>query len=134
MLFRSKELQDASTSFLELFNIFTLNCNVNDIVTPIQGKSLDAVSMFEDESIDFIFIDASHEYKDVLSDITSWYPKLKPGGLIAGDDYSKCWSGVIRAVDEYFIGKTVFFLNGNLNYPYSSKIWHWCHFKQKEKK
>lgn len=126
-----KELEDNSTSFLELFGIFTSACNVNDIITPIQGKSLDVVSQFEDESIDFIFVDASHDYENVLADITAWYPKLKPGGLIAGDDYTDCWFGVIKAVNEYFIDKTVFFLNGNLNYPYSSKIWHWCHFKQK---
>lgn len=124
-----KDIENHSTSLLELFNHNIKSCDVSEIITPIQGKSLDVVSQFEDESIDFIFIDASHDYDNVLADITAWYPKLKPGGLIAGDDYALCWNGVIRAVNEYFTDKTVFFLNGNLNYDYSQRIWHWCHFK-----
>ena len=124
------DIRNISTSLFELFQKNISLCEVSDIVTPIQGASLDVVSKFEDESIDFIFIDASHDYENVLADITAWYPKLKPGGLIAGDDYSLCWGGVIQAVNEYFKDNTVFFLNGALQYPYSHKIWHWCHFKK----
>lgn len=126
-----KDIENHSTSLLQIFKNNINICGVYDYITPIQGKSLDVVSQFEDESLDFIFIDASHDYENVLADITAWYPKLKPGGLIAGDDYALCWGGVIEAVNEYFIDKTIFFLNGNLQYPYSSKIWHWCHFKPK---
>lgn len=125
-----KDIEDHSSSLLKLFKTYTSLCGVSDIVTPIQGASLDVVSKFKDESIDFIFIDASHDYENVLADITAWYPKLKPGGIIAGDDYAPCWGGVIEAVNEYFKNKTVFFLNGNLEYTYSQKIWHWCHVKQ----
>ena len=125
-----KEIEENSTSLLEIFKKHTSLCGVDNIITPIKGASLDVVNQFEDESIDFIFIDASHDYENVLADITAWYPKLKPGGLIAGDDYAPCWGGVIRAVNEYFTDKTVFFLNGALQYPYSQKVWHWCHFKQ----
>lgn len=123
------DIENQSTSLLDIFKQNIKLCEVDDIITPIQGTSIDVSSQFEDESIDFIFIDASHDYDNVLADITAWYPKLKPGGLISGDDYALCWSGVIKAVDEYFNDKTLFFLNGNLNYPYTSKIWHWCHFK-----
>lgn len=129
-----KDIENQSTSLLELFKTNISICDVSDIITAVPGKSLDIVSQFEDESIDFIFIDASHDYENVLADITAWYPKLKPGGLIAGDDYAPCWGGVIQAVNEYFNNKTVFFLNGNLNYDYSAKVWHWCHFKPSEEK
>ncbi len=125
-----KDIEDHSSSLLKLFKTYTSLCGVSNIVTPIQGASLDVASKFKDESIDFIFIDASHDYENVLADIIAWYPKLKPGGLIAGDDYAPCWGGVIQAVNEYFKNKTVFFLNGNLEYTYSQKIWHWCHTKQ----
>lgn len=125
------DIRNNSTSLLEIFQRNMSLCEVDDIVSPIQGRSLDIASQFDDESIDFIFIDASHDYENVLADITAWYPKLKPGGLIAGDDYALCWSGVIQAVDEYFKNKTTFFLNGNLNYDYSQRIFHWCNFKPK---
>ena len=126
-----KDIKNNSTSLLKLFQNNISLCKVDDIIVPIQGTSLNVASQFDDESIDFIFIDASHDYENVLADITAWYPKLKPGGLIAGDDYALCWNGVISAVNEYFNNKTLFFLNGNLNYEYSQKIWHWCHFKPK---
>ena len=48
-----------------------------------------------------IYIDGSHEYQDVLDDIKSWYPKVKSGGIMYGDDYPY-FDGVRRAVDEYF--------------------------------
>lgn len=124
-----KDIKNNSTSLLDIFKNNIESCEISDIVTPIKGSSLDIVSQFEDESIDFIFIDAAHDYDNVLADITAWYPKLKPGGMIAGDDYSVYWNGVIKAVNKYFKDKTVFFLNGNLEYSYSTKIWHWCHIK-----
>ncbi len=52
----------------------------------------------EDNSLDFIFIDAGHEYEDVLEDIHYWYPKLKPGGHIMGHDINQ--PQVRKAVNE----------------------------------
>jgi len=40
----------------------------------------------EDESIDFVFIDASHDYDSVYEDIKYWAPKVKKGGIVAGHD------------------------------------------------
>jgi hypothetical protein len=51
----------------------------------MRGK--DAVNLFADESLDFIYIDANHTYEAVIEDLTQWYPKIKPGGLIMGHDY-----------------------------------------------
>lgn len=126
-----KKLNQNKTTLFDEYEKNLKSCEVYDIVNTIKSTSINASCEFKDESIDFIFIDASHDYDNVLSDITAWYPKVKPGGLICGDDYAPCWSGVRKAVDEYFKNKTLFFLNGNLNYPYSQKVWHWCHFKTK---
>lgn len=49
--------------------------------------STDAVHLFEDDSIDFVYIDANHEFDDVVKDIKAWWPKIKLGGLLAGDDF-----------------------------------------------
>jgi glycosyltransferase involved in cell wall biosynthesis len=67
----------------------------------IRAQSLQAVKQFEDKSLDFIFIDASHEYEDVREDIIAWIPKLKEGGVIAGHDYiNNDFPGVKKAVHE----------------------------------
>jgi glycosyltransferase involved in cell wall biosynthesis len=67
----------------------------------IRAQSLQAVKQFEDKSLDFIFIDASHEYEDVREDIIAWIPKLKEGGVIAGHDYiNDDFPGVKKAVHE----------------------------------
>ena len=53
----------------------------------IRASSKVASEMFEDESLDFVFIDANHAYDFVVEDIKLWYPKLKKGGMFSGHDY-----------------------------------------------
>ena len=65
----------------------------------IRKFTLDGAKDFEDESLDFIFIDASHQYPDVLKDMRAWIPKVRKGGLVSGDDYDM--DGVNRSVKEY---------------------------------
>jgi predicted O-methyltransferase YrrM len=59
---------------------------------------------FINEKIDFCYIDGSHQYLDVLQDITNYYNIVKVGGIISGHDYDAGNSGVKKAVDEYFSG------------------------------
>jgi SAM-dependent methyltransferase len=87
----------------KLYDLFLENIEpVKDIINPIKMSSLDAVNLYEDKSLDFVFIDASHEYEDVKKDILAWLPKVKVGGILAGHDYSQMWDGVVKAVDEIF--------------------------------
>jgi hypothetical protein len=63
-----------------------------------------AAPQFPDEHFDWIYVDASHFYDDVKVDLEAFWPKLKRGGYIAGDDYDRrgIWEhGVTRAVDEF---------------------------------
>lgn len=53
----------------------------------LRMKGDDALSLFEDESLDFVYIDANHTYEAVVEDLKNWYPKIKPGGLVMGHDY-----------------------------------------------
>lgn len=71
-----------------------------DVIDLHEGCSWEFALKFEDESIDFVWIDASHVYPDVIKDIKAWYPKLRKGGVMAGHDYSD-W-GVEMAVREFF--------------------------------
>jgi len=89
---------------------------VKEYIKPIKDTSVNASLMFEDNSLDFIFIDAGHSYSDVKADIEAWYPKLKPTGVFAGHDYKSYWPGVVRAVNE-FVKNTNVVLTCNNNNP-----------------
>ena len=89
----------------KLYDIFIDNMRpVEEYYFPLKMTSLEAAKKFKDNSLDFVFIDASHEYEDVRNDIFAWYPKVKPGGIIAGHDYYHeeydWFPGVKQAVNE----------------------------------
>ena len=84
-----------------LYNEFLTNMKpVEGYFNPIRTTSLEAAEMYEDESLEFVLLDASHEYEDVKADILAWLPKIKPGCFLGGDDYHPSWPGVPKAVDE----------------------------------
>ena len=76
-----------------------------------RGYSHEVCNNFEDNYFDWIYIDGSHEYEFVKKDLELYYPKVKVGGFITGDDYMEGpWSkggGVKRAVDEFIATKLV---------------------------
>jgi hypothetical protein len=49
--------------------------------------SVEAAPCFENDELDFVYIDANHSYEAVTADLEAWYPKVRPGGIIAGDDF-----------------------------------------------
>lgn len=76
---------------------------VRKVVKIVRMDSLDAVSLYDDASLDFVFIDGSHDYDSVCKDIDAWLPKVKPNGILAGHDY-RYYEGVRRAVDSKLEG------------------------------
>ena len=56
--------------------------------TLIRKTSMEAVKDFEDESIDFVYIDGHHGLKYVIEDIFEWSKKIKKGGIISGHDFA----------------------------------------------
>lgn len=58
-----------------------------DRANMIRANSETASTLFTDESLDFIYIDANHAYEHVKKDLSLWFPKLKKGGIFAGHDY-----------------------------------------------
>lgn len=70
----------------------------------IKKYSVDAAKDVPDESLDFVYIDANHEYSHVKEDIEAWTPKVRRGGIVAGDDYYMTRAGnmgVLQAAQEY---------------------------------
>ena len=53
----------------------------------INELSMDAVKQFEDETLDFVYIDANHQFPYVAEDLFYWAKKVRPGGIVAGHDY-----------------------------------------------
>ena len=98
-------------------DIYNYNLNiegVREMITDIKSISWEAASKFDDESLDFVFIDAGHDYESVTKDISCWFPKIKKGGIISGHDYFNSIEfggnfGVKKAVDEFFGEKNLQF-------------------------
>ena len=74
-----------------------------------QGWSWEIVSTFPDQSLSWVYVDASHDFHSVERDLTACLPKVLPGGFIAGHDYTR-WKvgthqvvryGVIEAVNSF---------------------------------
>jgi hypothetical protein len=86
----------------------------------IRASSEEASKSFEEESLDFVFLDGDHTYEGVKLDLQCWYNKVKKGGIFSGHDYMDyvmdCGGGITShfgvksAVDEFFAdkGKEVF--------------------------
>ena len=74
---------------------------VEDVVNTIVGDSSNVANFYKDESLDFVFLDGDHSYEGITKDILAWFPKLKPGGILAGDDYSKEFPNVIKSVSMH---------------------------------
>ena len=55
----------------------------------IRDFSYGAVTQFEDDSLDFVYVDGDHTYDGVIRDIKLYLPKIKSGGFIAGHDLGK---------------------------------------------
>jgi hypothetical protein len=49
--------------------------------------SLEAAGTFADSSLDFVYIDANHQFQPALDDMRAWFPKVRAGGVLAGHDY-----------------------------------------------
>ena len=48
---------------------------------------MEALKDFNDNSLDFVFIDGNHTFEYVVEDIAQWSKKVKVGGIVSGHDY-----------------------------------------------
>ena len=67
----------------------------------------EALDLFEDEYFDFIYVDGyAHTGEEGGRTFKDWFPKLRRGGLFAGDDYdSKKWPLVVNNVNQFMENK-----------------------------
>ena len=85
----------------------------------IKGWSAEVVKQFTDESLDFVYIDAAHDYDHVKEDIGEWSEKVRKNGIVSGHDYregvdkdrpDKPDYGVIKAINEWVKEKNIKYL------------------------
>lgn len=136
---RGSEEHEQTTEVREdtLYEEFLHNTRAfRDTIKPMRMSSREAARHFDDASLDFVFIDAAHDYDNVLADIRAWRGKVKPGGVLAGHDYHQTWPGVVQAVESEFgtsagsHGLCWYWSEQNGNcYPWSLRAWkkhiHW---------
>lgn len=88
----------------ENYRKFLKNCGSYANRVETHRMSLDDASkIVRDNSLEFIFIDATHTYGALTNDYALWSPKVAVGGLISGHDYHPSFDngGVVRAVHEF---------------------------------
>jgi len=105
------------------------------IVSIMRGYSWEQLNALPAQTLDWLYIDASHEYEDVSRDLKAAHRAVKPNGYIAGHDYT-LWSsptlrfGVVEAVNEFCIRHDYGFRyltmepNGHHSYAIQSRRTH----------
>jgi len=90
---------DALVGAEEVAKKKVINAGLQHKAKWIKKTSMDAVKDFEDNSLDFVYIDGNHTFKYVLEDMEGWLPKVKSEGWIGGHDYRR--KQVYKAVNQF---------------------------------
>jgi predicted O-methyltransferase YrrM len=80
-------------------------------VEVLRWPSVEAAKSFDDESLDFYHTDGCHDYQEVKADILAWLPKVRPGGILCGDNYEA--ESVARGVHDT-LGKPIILAKGRV--------------------
>lgn len=96
----------------------------NGTVEILRGYSNVILKELEDNSLDWVYVDAGHDYQNVKSDLLECSRVVVPGGIIAGHDYIRFASplaryGVVEAVNEFANEKRAEFAFITLDYDAS---------------
>ena len=77
-------------------------CGVSDIITPVPNTVSMAAALLKVRSIrpQLVYLDGSHEERDVYNDLENYVPLLDAKGVIFGDDWNN-YPGVKSAVNRY---------------------------------
>lgn len=95
------ELQNGYPTFYRRFLTNMVQAGVSDVIVPLPMPSQIGASYLKDFSLqsELIYIDGSHDEKDVYDDLTAYWDLLHPGGVVFGDDWP--WESVANAVKAF---------------------------------
>lgn len=102
------KLLDVMNGRPEIFRKFMSNivrAELQDYVVPLPLDSVNAGHLLKLLEIrpDIVHIDGCHDYEAVLGDFTLWWPQIRDGGVLIGDDYydNGVWPEVRKAIDQF---------------------------------
>jgi Methyltransferase domain len=72
---------------------------VTDVVTVRTGDGVGAAAWYPDASLHAVYLDDCHETPHVARELEAWWPKVAPGGVLAGHDID--WLSVKTAVGAW---------------------------------
>ena len=111
-----RAVQNGGGTFAGALHKNVLDCGFGDKITLIISDSVSASRLFSDGSLEWVHLDAQHDYASVKADIEAWLPKVKAGGWLSGDDYNEQkWPEVVKAVGDVLPGAK----------PWSEHQWRW---------
>lgn len=90
----------------------------------VQMSSPEAADMYDDGSLDFVWLDGDHSVEGMEKDVPAWLPKIREGGWFGGHDYSPgSGNGVHPAVSKYLTGFELH--SGHLFKSHNVQSWLW---------
>jgi predicted O-methyltransferase YrrM len=58
----------------------------------LRGKTTEMIDEIPDESLDIAYVDGDHTLRGITIDLIRTYPKVRPGGILGGDDcFATIW-------------------------------------------
>lgn len=81
----------------------------NGRIEILEGDSIEMLKKLQDNALDFVYLDATHDYEHPARELCVCKNKVKQGGFIMGHDYTRfsLWEaqqyGVIEAVNEFVV-------------------------------
>jgi len=79
------------------------NAGLQKLITPFPAPANVAAQVLRHRRVqaDLIYIDGAHDYASVRADLKAFWPLVRPGGTMIGDDFLTAWPGVVRAASEF---------------------------------
>ena len=82
----------------ENFDHYTSDCHN---ITAMKGHSPDDFRDWPQDSLDLVFLDGLHHNPGFHADVTHWFWRVKPGGILCGDDCARTHPDVLWTIDDF---------------------------------
>jgi len=106
--FADLHIEDGYPTLYQTFLGNVATAGLADYVVPLPLDSQSAAQLLRHcgiGQVDLVHIDAGHDYDAVASCLRAWWPMVRRGGVLIGDDYcpdSGAWPDVVKCFDDYF--------------------------------